>query len=155
MSKYSFKRGKLPGKITGLTNHKEKTITTSDDSKSAEVHEWTHASRPYEQIAKVKEIIALIDKPVNTISAKTAEFDKKELQKRKDHIKDLWNEIIKIPGADMTLFYDQSWENATTTDASIKSDISALNVKYESGLQVINSFDDVGEDELKKLLIFL
>lgn len=57
MSKYSFKRGKLPGKITGLTNHKEKTITTSDDSKSTEVHEWTHASRPYEQIAKVKEII--------------------------------------------------------------------------------------------------
>lgn len=55
MSKYSFKRGKLPGKITGLTNHKEKTITTSDDS--TEVHEWTHASRPYEQIAKVKEII--------------------------------------------------------------------------------------------------
>lgn len=54
MSKYSFKRGKLPGKIT---NHKEKTITTSDDSKSTEVHEWTHASRPYEQIAKVKEII--------------------------------------------------------------------------------------------------
>lgn len=39
MSKYSFKRGKLPGKITGLTNHKEKTITTSDDSKSTEVHE--------------------------------------------------------------------------------------------------------------------
>lgn len=57
ISKYSFKRGKLPGKITGLTNHKEKTITTSDDSKSTEVHEWTHASRPYEQIAKVKEII--------------------------------------------------------------------------------------------------
>jgi hypothetical protein len=39
MSKYSFKRGKLPDKITGLTNHKEKTITTSDDSKSTEVHE--------------------------------------------------------------------------------------------------------------------
>lgn len=57
MSKYSFKRGKPPGKITGQTNHKEKTITTSDDSKSTEVHEWTHASRPYEQIAKVKEII--------------------------------------------------------------------------------------------------
>lgn len=57
MSKYSFKRGKLPGKITGQTNHKEKTITTFDDSKSTEVHEWTHASRPYEQIAKVKEII--------------------------------------------------------------------------------------------------
>lgn len=57
MSKYSFKRGKLPGKITGQTNHKEKTITTSDDSKSTEVHEWTHAARPYEQIAKVKEII--------------------------------------------------------------------------------------------------
>lgn len=38
MSKYSFKRGKLPGKITGLTNHKEKTITTSDDSKSTLMH---------------------------------------------------------------------------------------------------------------------
>lgn len=60
MSKYSFKRGKLPGKITGQTNHKEKTITTSDDSKSTEVHEWTHASRPYEQIAKVKEIIDMV-----------------------------------------------------------------------------------------------
>lgn len=51
MSKYSFKRGKLPGKITGLTNHKEKTITTSDDS--TEVHEWTHASR----LPKLKKLL--------------------------------------------------------------------------------------------------
>lgn len=54
MSKYSFKKGDLPGRTTGTTNHREKIITTSDDSK---VHEWTHAARPYEQIAKVKEII--------------------------------------------------------------------------------------------------
>lgn len=51
MSKYSFKRGKLPGKITGLTNHKEKTITTSDDS--TEVHEWTYASR----LPKLKKLL--------------------------------------------------------------------------------------------------
>lgn len=57
MSKYTFKRGNLPDKTTGITNHRKKTITTSDDSKSTEVHEWTHASRPYEQISKVKEII--------------------------------------------------------------------------------------------------
>lgn len=57
MSKYSFKKGDLPGRTTGTTNHREKIITTSDDSKSTEVHEWTHAARPYEQIAKVKEII--------------------------------------------------------------------------------------------------
>lgn len=57
MSKYTFKRGNLPDKTTGITNHKKKTITTSDNSKSTEVHEWTHASRPYEQISKVKEII--------------------------------------------------------------------------------------------------
>lgn len=53
MSKYSFKRGKLPGKITGLTNHKEKTITTSDDSKSTEVHEWTHASNRLPKLKKL------------------------------------------------------------------------------------------------------
>lgn len=53
MSKYSFKKGDLPGRTTGTTNHREKII----DSKSTEVHEWTHAARPYEQIAKVKEII--------------------------------------------------------------------------------------------------
>lgn len=57
MSKYSFKKGDLPGRTTGTTNHREKIITTSDDSKSTEVHEWTHTARPYEQIAKVKEII--------------------------------------------------------------------------------------------------
>jgi hypothetical protein len=57
MSKYSFKKGDLSGRTTGTTNHREKIITTSDDSKSTEVHEWTHAARPYEQIAKVKEII--------------------------------------------------------------------------------------------------
>lgn len=42
MSKYSFKKGDLPGR----TNHREKIITTSDDSKSTEG-----------PIAKVKEII--------------------------------------------------------------------------------------------------
>ena len=57
MSKYSFKKGDLPGRTTGTTNHREKIITTSDDSKSTEVHEWTYAARPYEQMAKVKEII--------------------------------------------------------------------------------------------------
>lgn len=34
MSKYSFKKGDLPGRTTGTTNHREKIITTSDDSKS-------------------------------------------------------------------------------------------------------------------------
>lgn len=107
--------------------------------------------KPYNDLeAKVKELIALIDKPVDTISAKTAAFDKKELQKRKDHVKDLWNENIKVPDAKIEYFYDFSWEKVGTSDKSIKSDISALNVKYESGLQVIRSFEDVGEDELKK-----
>jgi hypothetical protein len=84
------------------------------------------------------------------ITSKLDKYEQKRIEEKELHIVDLWNEIIKIPGADMALFYDQSWENATTTDASIKSDISALNVKYEAGLRVINSFEDVGEDELKK-----
>ena len=106
---------------------------------------------PYNGLEKqVKELTALIDQPINMITSKLDEYEQKRIEEKKLHIVDLWNEIIKIPGADMDLFYDQSWENATTTDASIKSDISALNVKYEAGLQVINSFEDVGEDELKK-----
>lgn len=106
---------------------------------------------PYNGLEKqVKELTALIDQPINMITSKLDEYEQKRIEEKKLHIVDLWNEIIKIPGADMTLFYDQSWENATATDASIKSDISALNVKYKAGLQVINSFEDVGEDELKK-----
>lgn len=57
LNKYTFKEGDLPKDITGITRHKEKTITVSDGKKDTEVHEWTHATRPYEQIAKVKEII--------------------------------------------------------------------------------------------------
>lgn len=57
LNKYTFKEGDLPKDITGITGHKEKTITVSDGKKDTEVHEWTHATKPYEQIAKVKEII--------------------------------------------------------------------------------------------------
>lgn len=63
MSKYSFKRGKLPGKITGLTNHKEKTITTSDDSKSTEVHEWTHVMNRLPKLKKLLIDEDYLDKP--------------------------------------------------------------------------------------------
>lgn len=108
---------------------------------------------PYNGLEKqVKELTALIDQPINMITSKLDEYEQRRIEEKKLHIVDLWNEIIKVPGANMSVFYDQSWENATTTDASIKSDISALNVKYEAGLQVIRSFEDVGEDELQKAI---
>lgn len=57
LNKYTFKEASLPKGVTGVTDHKKKTIIVSDGKKDTEVHEWTHATRPYEQIAKVKEII--------------------------------------------------------------------------------------------------
>lgn len=39
LNKYTFKEGDLPKDITGITGHKEKTITVSDGKKDTEVHE--------------------------------------------------------------------------------------------------------------------
>jgi len=106
---------------------------------------------PYTDFEKqVKELTALIDAPIAMISGNLDAFEQKRIAEKKQHIVDLWNDNIKIPGADISVFYNPAWENSTTTDASIKNDISQYNITYESNLNVLKSFEDVGEVEIEK-----
>ena len=108
---------------------------------------------PYNGLDRqVKELTALIDEPISIISAKNDVFEQKRIEEKRVHIKNLWDENIKIPGTDISVFYNPSWENVTTTDASIKSDISQLNVNYESGVQTLKAFEDVGEAEIEQAI---
>lgn len=91
--------------------------------------------QPYEQFeAKVKELTGLIDEPVNMISDKLTEFEEKRIAEKKNRINELWKENCKIPGAEISVFCDPSWENATTSESTIISAISEFNIDYETGL---------------------
>lgn len=108
---------------------------------------------PYTGLEKqVKELTALIDEPIAIITKKSDVFEQRRIEEKRLHIREMWNENIKIPNADISVFYNPSWENVTTTDASIKSDISQLNVNYESGVQTLKAFEDVGETEVEQAI---
>ena len=108
---------------------------------------------PYTGLEKqVKELTALIDEPIAIITKKSDVFEQRRIEEKRLHIREMWNENIKVPNADISVFYNPSWENVTTTDTSIKSDISQLNVNYESGVQTLKAFEDVGEAEIEQAI---
>ena len=108
---------------------------------------------PYNDFeAKVKELTGLIDEPIGLITEKLDEFEAKRIEERKSLILQLWNENINVPGAEITTFYNQSWENTSTSKSSIVSDISQINVDYETGKTTISSFTDVDDVEIEKAL---
>ena len=108
---------------------------------------------PYTGLEKqVKELTALIDEPIAIITKKSDVFEQRRIEEKRLHIREMWNENIKIPNADISVFYNPSWENVTTTDTSIKSDISQLNVNYKSGVQTLKAFEDVGETEIEQAI---
>jgi hypothetical protein len=82
--------------------------------------------QPYDDFeAKVKELTALIDDPIELIDKQVQVFEEKKKAEKKQKIQDTYNEIVGEMGEYLPLskIYDAKWENASVSMKSIKDEI--------------------------------
>lgn len=112
-----------------------------------------HYMAPYEEFeTQAKELMSLIDEPINYIDEQIKEFDRKRVEERKALIRELYDGILQehedvkrfIP---LERIYDTKWENATTTKKAINEAILENVTHVEKDLAAIKDMQSEFEDK--------
>lgn len=108
-------------------------------------------NKPYEEFeSKVKEVLAVIDEPINMIDAGLKGFEEKRVAEKIEHAKAIHAEQVGefaeyLP---FSASYKNTWKNATCSDNEIISDIQEQVVKIRNDLNVIKGLHSEIEEQL-------
>lgn len=112
-------------------------------------------SKPYEEFEKeVKDVLAVIDEPIEMIDSKLKEFDKARAAEKLDHVKGLYSENIGEYGEYIPFesIFNNKWLNATAKDQDIVYEISEAKTRVVAALDAVHSLKSEIEDELIEIL---
>jgi len=82
--------------------------------------------QPYAELEeKAKELMALVDKPIQLLDSQVKEFEEQKRIEKRELIKRIWNEEIGNMGEFISLnsAYDPKWENVSSSEKAIREDI--------------------------------
>jgi hypothetical protein len=108
-------------------------------------------NKPYEEFeSKVKEVLAVIDEPINMIDTGLKGFEEKRIAEKIEHAKVIHAEQVGefaeyLP---FSASYKNTWKNATCSDNEIISDIQEQVVKIKNDLNVIKGLHSEIEEQL-------
>lgn len=107
--------------------------------------------RPYDEFeSKVKEILEIIDKPINDIGLQIDDFEVRRVKEKKKKILTLYNQCIGEN--EFLLFkniYNEKWENKTYKLSDIEKDMTDL---LASVMQSVNTIQNMNSDSVPKAL---
>ena len=113
--------------------------------------------KPYEDFEKkVKEIIALVDKPILAIDGQIKAYEEDQKKAKKQEIAEAYTEIVKpelfqiIPLAQI---FNDRWLNVTYNMANIKQDIELVAQQVEADLGVIDTLESEFSLQIKDYYI--
>lgn len=100
---------------------------------------------------KMKELNALIDKPILAIDTQIKAFDEKKKQEKLADIKAYWNDTAKdiLDLVSFEKIFNDKWLNATTSIKSIQEEISKLVDDVKVSLNTISSLHTEYELQVK------
>jgi hypothetical protein len=100
---------------------------------------------------KVKDLIEIINTPINTLDNQVKEFEEKQRLEKKAEIKKIFDELIGDLQENISLasIYDDKWENTATSIKSIRSDIIS---KLESIRQAVGIIKGMISDKTDEAL---
>ena len=107
---------------------------------------------PYERFeADVKEVLALIDKPIGLIDGQIKNFEEQKKEEKKKLIEDFYNTnigdyFILFP---LVSFFNPKWLNATYKLTDIYNEIGAEIKKFQDDLKVISDLKTPFEEQIK------
>jgi len=108
-------------------------------------------NKPYEEFeSKVKEVLAVIDEPINMIDTGLKGFEEKRVAEKIEHAKAIHAEQVGefaeyLP---FSASYKNTWKNATCSDNEIISDIQEQVIKIKNDLNVIKGLHSEIEEQL-------
>lgn len=130
-------------------------IKTAFDTRRKEVKK--ECLKPYEEFEVVaKELISIIDNPINTISGQVSAFETKRKDERKQLINNIYAENIGDMGKYIPLskVYDSKWENVATSKKAIKDAITEKCEQVRKDLDGIRSINTECTDKaIEKYLV--
>lgn len=108
---------------------------------------------PYNEFEKeVKELTAIIDKPIQLIDGQLKEMEAERVRKKKEAIEALYQEVVAEAADYLPLndIYDNKWENAGTSMKKIREAMEELVVKTVSEISIIkNNVSDARDEALR------
>jgi hypothetical protein len=100
--------------------------------------------KPYEEFeAKIKEITAMIDKPILAIDSQVKAYEQVKKDEKLQAIKQFYGDKVMdleelVP---FSRIYKEKWLNATYKEADIQKEITDLFIKVEADLKVIDELE--------------
>lgn len=91
---------------------------------------------------QAKNLIALYDKPINSINGQVQAFEEKRVREKKSEIEAAYNELVPDDLQDyihLECIYGAKWDNATTNMKTVRKEISEAVTKTQSEISVISS----------------
>lgn len=101
---------------------------------------------------QAKNLIALYDKPINSINGQVQAFEEKRVREKKAEIEAAYNELVPDDLQDyipLECIYGAKWDNATTNMKTVRKEISEAVTKTQSEISVISS---MGSDKVQAAL---
>lgn len=122
-----------------------------EDSRKEVKAQWME---PYNQFeARVKQVAALVDKPINHINGQVEEFETKRLKERQTEIAQIYTEEIGDMADFLPLYrlQEDKWSNASTSVKSIRKSMSETIANTRAGKAAIEAMQsDAVPDALRK-----
>lgn len=110
-----------------------------DDSRKEVKAQWME---PYNQFeARVKQMVQIVDKPINHINGQVEAFEEKRLKARRSEIQQIYNEVIGDLAEFLPLYriQEDKWLNASTTPKMIRKELEAVITSTRTGKLAIES----------------
>ena len=101
---------------------------------------------------EVKDMLAIIDKPINLINGKLDEFETARKEEKRKHLKELYEQNIGEYAEFLPYdrIYNPKWENKGTSDKDILSELSEHKAVVRSNLDAIKALNSEIEEECIK-----
>ena len=119
-----------------------------DDKKKQVKKLWNEPYVEFEN--KCKELMALVDAPINEINSQIEEFEQKEIEEKKDHFFDLYQENMDGLGGYLPFvsILPEKWMNKAYTDKDFLYHLSEKKMQVRNDLNAIKSLHSEIEKEV-------
>lgn len=123
--------------LASLRKAKKDVMDTCKEIKA----EWL---KPYTEFeAKVKDLVACIDKPINLIDGQIKEMEEQRIASKKKEIEETYNNCVgdMVDYLPLARIYSKSWENATTKMSAIKKEMEEAANKAREAVATISGME--------------
>ena len=97
--------------------------------------------------SKCKELQGLIDQPINLISGQINAFEEKRIQKKREKIQEIFQEVFEGTEIPLEKVYNHKWENSTYSIPKIQKELEDMAVEISTELKTLEALNtDCKED---------